>query len=176
MPSITPEEYWSEFWSPPRRKILRAVGVRSTKRDWAAPAEPLRTQKPQLLCARCGRTWEPRQYILRSGRLPKRCPHCASPRWNQPYQRKRRSEPSRILEWSTVPRRFAFTEFCKSKRNSRISERSTVPPKGGLAPPLSGAIAITAPAPLGAGEEREARAGSGGHSKVLLNIIYSYAR
>ena len=36
------------------------------------------------------------------------------------------------------------------------------PPKGGLAPPLSGAIAITAPAPSGAGEEREARAGSGG--------------
>ena len=41
-------------------------------------------------------------------------------------------------------------------------ERSTVPPKGGLVPPLSGAIAITAPAPSGAGEEREARAGSGG--------------
>ena len=36
------------------------------------------------------------------------------------------------------------------------------PPKGGLVPPLSGAIAITAPAPSGAGEEREARAGSGG--------------
>ena len=36
MPSITLEEYWS----PPRRKILRAVGVRTTKRDWAAPAEP----------------------------------------------------------------------------------------------------------------------------------------
>ena len=36
------------------------------------------------------------------------------------------------------------------------------PPKGGLAPPLSGAIAITAPAPLGAGEEAEGRAGSGG--------------
>jgi len=66
-----------EYWSPPRRKILRVVGVRSTKREWAAPAEPSRTQKPQLLCARCGRTWEPRQFILRSGRLPKRCPHCA---------------------------------------------------------------------------------------------------
>ena len=36
------------------------------------------------------------------------------------------------------------------------------PPKEGLAPLLSGAIAITAPAPSGAGEEREARAGSGG--------------
>jgi len=94
MPSITLEEYWS----PPRRKILRVVGVRTTKRDWATPAEPLRTQKPQLLCARCGHTWEPRQHILRAGRLPKRCPHCASPRWNQPYQRKRRFEPSRIPE------------------------------------------------------------------------------
>jgi hypothetical protein len=94
MLSINSEEYWS----PPRRKILRVVGVRPTKRDWAAPAEPLRTQKPQLLCARCGHTWEPRQFILRSGRLPKRCPHCASPRWNQPYQRKRRFESSRIPE------------------------------------------------------------------------------
>jgi len=87
MPLITPEESWSEFWSPPRRKVLRAVGVRTTKRDWATPAEPLKRQKPQLLCARCGRTWEPRQYILRAGRLPKRCPHCGSPRWNQPYVR-----------------------------------------------------------------------------------------
>ena len=94
MPSINSAEYWS----PPRRKILRVVAVRPTKRDWAAPAEPHRTQKPQLLCARCGHTWEPRQFILRSGRLPKRCPHCASPRWNQPYERKRRSEPSRISE------------------------------------------------------------------------------
>lgn len=83
MPSNDSEEYWS----PPRRKILRAVGVRPSKRDWVTPAEPRRTQKPQLLCARCGHTWEPRQYILRSGRLPKRCPRCASPRWNQPYVR-----------------------------------------------------------------------------------------
>ena len=42
------------------------------------------------------------------------------------------------------------------------SSFATVPPKEGLAPLLSGAIAITAPAPSGAGEEREARAGSGG--------------
>jgi DNA-directed RNA polymerase subunit RPC12/RpoP len=90
MPSINSAEYWS----PPRRKILRVVAVRPTKRDWAAPAEPRRTQKPQLLCARCGRTWEPRQYILRSGRLPKRCPHCASPRWNQPYVRRVRDPPA----------------------------------------------------------------------------------
>ena len=83
MPSNDSEEYWS----PPRRKVLRVVGVRPSKRAWVAPAEPRRTQKPQLLCARCGHTWEPRQYILRSGRLPKRCPHCASPRWNQPYVR-----------------------------------------------------------------------------------------
>jgi hypothetical protein len=94
MPSITLEEYWS----PPRRKILRAVGVRTTKRDWAAPAEPYRTQKPQLLCARCGHTWEPRQYILRAGRLPKRCPHCASPRWNQPYIRNVSRNPSSMGE------------------------------------------------------------------------------
>lgn len=83
MPSINPEEYWS----PPRPKIRRVTAARPTKRDWVTPAEPTERQKPQLLCARCGRTWEPRQYILRAGRLPKRCPHCASPRWNQPYVR-----------------------------------------------------------------------------------------
>lgn len=79
-----------DYRSPPRRKVLRVVGVRPSKRDWAAPADPtvpIKRQKPQLLCARCGHTWEPRQYILRSGRLPKRCPRCASPRWNQPYVR-----------------------------------------------------------------------------------------
>jgi len=98
LPPMMPSKNSEEYWSPPRRKILRAVAVRPTKRDWVTPAEPRRTQKPQLLCARCGRTWEPRQYILRAGRLPKRCPHCGSPRWNQPYQRKRRSESSRISE------------------------------------------------------------------------------
>jgi len=97
MPSITPEEYWS----PPRRKILRVVGVRPSKRDWAAPAEPRRTQKPQLLCARCGRTWHPRLHILRAGRLPKKCPRCGSPLWNQPYVRNVSRTPSSPRERHT---------------------------------------------------------------------------
>ena len=97
MASITPEEHWS----PPRRKVLRVVGVRPSKRDWVTPAEPLKRQNPQLLCARCGRTWHPRLHILRSGRLPKRCPHCGSPRWNQPYVRHVSRKPSSSWEGYT---------------------------------------------------------------------------
>ena len=100
MPSITPEEYWCEYWSPPRRKVLRVV-VRPSKRDWVTPAEPRRTQKPQLLCARCGRTWNPRLHILRAGRLPRKCPHCSSPLWNKPYVRRVSRKPSSPRERHT---------------------------------------------------------------------------
>ena len=49
-----------------------------------------------------------------------------------------------------------FAEFCE------MSVRSTVPRRGALPPPSRGLSPVTAPAPAGAGEEREARAGSGG--------------
>ena len=45
------------------------------------------------------------------------------------------------------------------------------PPKGGLVPPLSGGIANTAPAPSGAGEEAEGRAGSGGCTPKYYLVV-----
>ena len=90
-----------EHWSPPRCKILRVVGVRPSTRDWAAPADPRRTQKPQLLCARCGRTWNPRLHILSAGRLPMICPRCGSPLWSQPYVRNVSRTPSSPREMHT---------------------------------------------------------------------------
>ncbi len=43
------------------------------------------------------------------------------------------------------------------------------PPKGGLAAPLWGLSQLTAPAPSGAGEEAEGRAGSGGCTALCQN-------
>jgi len=44
---------------------------------------------------------------------------------------------------------------------TRSSEESTVPRRGGSSPPSRGLSPVTAPAPSGAGEEAEGRAGSG---------------
>ncbi len=64
-------------------------------------------------------------------------------------------------------RHFCSTEFCETS-----VQESTVPRRGGWSPPSRGVSQLTAPAPSGAGEEREARAGSGGctprHHIVVL--------
>ena len=81
--SDTPMPYILKSARPPRP----SPPPRYDPRAWEEYADECREEPPQLLCIRCGHTWEPRAHILRAGRLPKRCPHCASPRWNKPYIR-----------------------------------------------------------------------------------------